>query len=164
MMTQPAPATQSAQVPLGEVQRFLFEALPVAAIAHSYHVDALADPVVQQDPQYQRFSLIELNELHHQVAALGALMRLQMGDQTALRNLGMNLVGFIQNRQAALQVAQNFSPSVLANPANQVLMGLVQQSNQQVAQNWPVLMQTLSATQPPVPGPLMVRQPQAQGC
>ncbi len=159
MMTQTAPAMQSTQIPFAEVQRFLSEALPVAAVAHSFHVDALADPAVVQDPQYQRFNLIELNELHHQIAAVGALMRLQMGDPTALRSLGMNLVGFIQNRQAALQVAQNFSPTVMANPANQAMMSLVQQSNQQVMQNWPVLLQTLSASQPPTPGPLLVRQP-----
>jgi predicted RNase H-like nuclease len=162
MMQQPSPAAQSAQIPLGEVQRFLMEALPVAAIAHSFHVDALADPALQSDSQYQRFSLIELNELHHQIAALGALMRLQMGDPTALRSLGMNLVGFIQNRQAALQVAQGFSPAIMANHANQVMMSLLQQSNQQVTQNWPVLAQTLTAMQAPAPGPLMVGKPMAQ--
>lgn len=150
------PAAPFRQLPLAEVERFLLEGMPVAAIAHSFHVDALADPALRRDPLFQRFSVIELNELHHQVAALGAIQRLKMGDQTALTSLGLNLAGFLQNRQAALALAQQFRPAVLQHPALRAMFSLVQQSNQQIAANWPVVQQAILATGAPAPGPMLV--------
>jgi hypothetical protein len=149
----PAPAAQP--LPLADLQRFLLESVPLAAIAHSFHVDALADPLIRNDPAFQRYSLIELNELHHQVSALGALLRITMGDPTAWQSLGLNLAGFLQNRMAALTVARSFTPTVLQHPASQVMMQLTQQSNQQIAANWPAMQQTLAVTGAPLPGLLV---------
>lgn len=145
-----------AGVPLGQVMQFALESLPLAAVAHSYHVDALLDPLLQQDPRYQMYSLIELNELHHQVSVLGSLLRMQMGDPTAAESLGRNLAGFIQNRQAALQVAGTLRPQVLAHPLTRTVLALTEQSNRQVASYWPVLAQTIAATGAAGPGSLLV--------
>lgn len=143
-------------VPVAELMRFMMEGLPVAAIAHSYHVDALVDPRVGSNPQFQEFSLIELNELHHQIAALGSLLRLEIGDPMAQESLGMNLAGFLENRQAALAVASRFPPLVTNNPAVKKMMDLTQVSNEQVEANWPLIQETLAATGAPSPGALLV--------
>lgn len=156
-----SPAPARTRLPMAELERFMMEGLPVAAIAHSFHVEALTDPRVQADPAFQQFSMIELNELHHQVAALGAHLRHMMGDPTAMQSLGLNLAGFLQNRQTAMQMVPRFAPTTVQNPAVQVMMGLTEVSNEQVAQNWPVLTQALAATRAPVPGPMLVgRLPQ----
>ncbi|MFZ5817318.1 MAG: hypothetical protein ACOY93_18805 [Bacillota bacterium] len=149
----------AAGVPVQAVERFLMESLPVAAVAHSYHVDALRNPAIQADPVFQRFSLIELNELHHQIAAVGSLLRLQAGDPRAAESLAHNLAGFVQNRQAALRLVPQFSPLVRQNRALRNMMALTQRSNQQVAQNWPVISRTLAAAAAPAPGPLLVGRP-----
>ncbi len=155
----PSPRSDGQAIPWEGVTEFMVDALPVAAVAHSHHIDALADPRLQQNPEFQRFSLIELNELHHQIGAMGALMRLSQGDTAALRSLGTNLAGFLQNRQAAMQVAGRFPPVVTQNPSVQQMMQLTQQSNQQIARNWPVLQQALSASRGPAPGPLLIGAP-----
>lgn len=147
---------RAANVPVAALERFLNEGMPGAAVAHSYHVDALMDPRVGSDPTFQAFSLIELNELHHQVAAMGALERLKMGEPDALRSLGTNLVGFLQNRQAALSLVPDFPPYVTRNPSVQRMMQLIQQSNQQVAANMPLIQQTLQAADGRAPGPMLV--------
>ncbi|MFZ5825789.1 MAG: hypothetical protein ACOY94_15940 [Bacillota bacterium] len=144
-------------MPLAAMERFLLESLPVAAVAHSYHVEALRNPILQRDPAYQRFSLIELNELHHQIAAYGDLIRMQQGDPTAADNLAFNLAGFLQNRQAAMRMLPQLSPAARSHPAMQRVMGLMQVSNQQVAGNNQLLNQTFAMTDAPVPGPLLVR-------
>lgn len=145
------------RVPWGALYRFAMEAMPVAAVAHSYHIDALMDPRLQDDPAFQEFSEIELNELHHQVSTLGALLRHNMGDPTALNSLGVNLAGFLENRRAALAVSRRFSPEVRANPAVQEMMRLTELSNAQVAANLPVIEQALAAAQSEDPGALLVR-------
>lgn len=142
------------------LQRFLMESLLVAALIHSYHVDALRDPQLRMDPALERFNLIEVNELHHQIAALGASLRLQQGDPRAMNSLGYNLAGFLENRQAALQASRNLSPRTRQNPNVQRLMPLVQQSNQMVQQNLPVLTQAIQASGvSATPGPLLIGRP-----
>jgi len=152
-------AVGQVSIPLQEIQQFLLSATPVAAVAHSHHVDALSNPTLRADPTFQQFSLAELNELHHQVAALGSLLRLQMGDAGAARSLGYNLAGFLQNRQIGLQLGQRLSPTARNNPSVQALMQLTQVSNQQIAANQNVLNRTLAATGAAAPGPLLVRDP-----
>lgn len=147
---------RTVEVPVAALQQFMNEATPVAAMAHSYHVDALMDPRIDADPVFQEFSLIELNELHHQVAAMGALQRLMMGEPGALQSLGVNLAGFLQNRQAAMSLVPQFPPYVTRNPSVQKMMKLTQQSNKQVAANLPVIQQTLNAAGAPAPGPMLV--------
>lgn len=141
---------------LDQIERFLLEGMPVAAMAHSYHVQALADPEIGPDPIMQRFSLIELNELHHQVAALGDVLRLRRGDQSAAATLGYNLSGFLQNRQLGLQVARQFPPAMLRHPAVQRTLALTEQSNEQIARNWPLLQRAMAQTAAAAPGPLLV--------
>lgn len=133
------------QVPVQQLQRFLQQGMPGTAVAHSYHVDALRQPEVRNDPSFQRFSDTELHELHHQVAALGSLMRLQMGDQNALSGLGYNLARFVARRQEALQTAQQFPAEVRDNPDVRRMMNLVRQSNRQLEQYWPAISQAVSA-------------------
>lgn len=153
------PGAAAPALPLQALQTFMSEGLPLAAVAHSVHVDALSDPALRQNRQFQRFSEIELNELHHQIAAVGAMLRMQMGDPRAVMSLGINLAGFLQNRMAALAMVAHFPPAVMRHPDVQMLMALVDQSNRQVAANWPVLQSTLAATGAPAPGPLMVDTP-----
>lgn len=133
--------------------------MPLAAVAHSFHVDALHDPKLQDDPAFQRFSLIELNELHHQVAAMGSLLRMQMGDRSALQSLGANLMGFLANRQLGLQAAQQLPASVRQDPRVMTVMQLTEMSNQQVAQYMPVLAQTVQMSGAPTMMPLLVGRP-----
>lgn len=152
------PSTVSA-FPLSAVTQFLNSGLPVAAVAHSFHVRALMDPSLRSIPAFQQFSLVELNELHHQIAALGALIRLQQGDSSALTDLGTNLAGFLQNRLIGLQVTQALPAQVLQSPSIQAMMALTNLSNQQVLQNLPVLSQALVTSGAPAPGPLAVGAP-----
>jgi hypothetical protein len=152
---------RGAGVPWGALYRFVAESMPVAAIAHSHHADALMDPHLWTNPLFQEFSLIELNELHHQVAVLGTLLRHQMGDPTALASLGMNLAGFLENRQAGLAVASQFPPEITSHPKVQEVMRLTQLSNEQVAANMPVIERTLALAESPAPGALLVRPPRA---
>lgn len=130
--------------------------MPLAAVAHSFHVDALRDPKLNADPTFQRFSLIELNELHHQVAAMGSLLRMQMGDRTALQSLGANLAGFLANRQLGLQTAKQLPAAVTQDPRMMTVMQLTEMSNQQVAQYMPVISQTIQAAGSPTTKPLLV--------
>lgn len=146
-------------LPLRQLNRFMMEGLPVAAVAHSYHVEALTDPQFRRNPAFQRFSLVELNELHHQVAALGSLLRVQMGDASALASLGANLQGFLQNREMGMQLAQQLPEAIRQDPRMQRVMALTQQSNRQVARNWPVLMQTVAAADGAAPGAMLVHCP-----
>lgn len=150
------PAPPPAQVPQ-ELVRFLNESMPMGAIAHSHHVDALADPAIGKEPTFQRFSLIELNELHHQVAALGAVLRMQQGDPTAFKSLGYNLAGFLQNRAAALEAARNLPEAVKQNPHVRRMMALIQQSNQRVQQMMPLLQEVIRRSGATGPGPLLVK-------
>lgn len=133
------------RLPVQQLQRFLNQSMPGAAVAHSYHVDALRQPEVRNDPSFQRFTDTELHELHHQVAALGSLMRVQMGDQNAVNGLGYNLARFVARRQEALQSAQQFPAAVRENAAVGRMMNLIRQSNRQVEQNWPAISQAVSA-------------------
>lgn len=133
-------------LPVSELRNFIMQSLPVAAIAHSYHVDALANPNLRANAAFQRFSEVELNELHHQVALLGALLRLDMGDVSAIADIGLNLAGFLQNRQMAGQLASRLPASVRQDPMVATVLSLVNQSNQQLAQNWPTITRTLTAT------------------
>lgn len=146
-------------VPLRELRRFMMEGLPVAAVAHSYHVEALSDPKVGKDPAFQRFSLVELNELHHQVAALGALLRLQMGDPSAMASLGANLLGFLQNRGLGMYLIEQVPASVRQDPRVQRMLVLTQRSNQQIARHWPLLMRVVTASGASAPGPMQVACP-----
>lgn len=132
------------------------ESLPLAAVAHSIHVDALADPNLRANPQFQAFSQVELNELHHQIAALGGLLRTMMGDPAGPASLAMNLAAFLQNRALGLQAAQILPPAVLSHPAVRVLMGLTEQSNQQVAAYRPALAPLFASIPVASPGPLLV--------
>lgn len=143
-------------LPLDAMEGFLLQSLPVAAVAHSYHVEALRNPTLQRDPTFQRFSLTELNELHHQVAALGDLIRLQQGDPTAAEALAYNLAGFLQNRQQGMRMVPQLPAAARNHPAMQQVLQLMQVSNQQVTRNSRLLNQTFAMTQAPVPGPLLV--------
>lgn len=133
-------------IPLETLQQFVMQSLPVAAVAHSYHVEALADPRLQNNEAFQQFSLVELNELHHQIAAVGNVLRLAQGDQSAAQWLGYNLSGFLQNRMLGLQLAQRLPQAAKQNPAMQRVMALTELSNRQVQQYLPTLQRTLSAT------------------
>jgi len=144
---------------LRQLCQFMMAGLPVAAMAHSYHVEVLMDPQFRNDPVLQRFSLVELNELHHQVAAMGALMRLERGDPTALSSLGANLQGFLENRQRGMEVMEGLSDAVRQDPRMQQMMALTQVSNQQISQNWPLLMQVVRMANGAAPGPLLVNCP-----
>lgn len=146
----------TAAIPMAALRQFMSQSLPVAAIGHSFHADLLLDPRYQCDPSLQQFSRIELNELHHQIAAMGALLRLQRGDQTAAASLGANLAGFLQNRQAALQVMPQISAQIQQDPRMQAMMRQVARSQQQVLQNLPVLSRAVMATTTTTPGVMMV--------
>ncbi|HYF95885.1 MAG TPA: hypothetical protein VD969_27010 [Symbiobacteriaceae bacterium] len=142
-------------LPLSTLQQFVAQSMPVAAVAHSYHVDALSDPTLRSDARFQQFSLAELNELHHQVALLGNLIRLSQGDQTAAAGLGLNLSGFLQNRMIGLQLAGQLPAAAMQHPSVQRLMALTEMSNQQVTQYLPAIQQTLAATGARLPGMLV---------
>lgn len=132
------------------------ESLPVAAIAHSIHVDALADPALNANPQFQAFSLIELNELHHQIAALGGLLRTQMGDPSGPVSLAMNMAGFLENRALGMQAAQRLPANVRRHPAVATVLQLTDLSNQQVATYAPQLAPLMQVLPAVSPGPMMV--------
>lgn len=142
-----------------QVKTFLTNATPGASVAHSYHVEALTVPGVGTDPAFQRFSLVELNELHHFVAALGSVYRFEQGDPTALQSLGLNLAGFLENRQMALRLAASLPPAVTRNPQVQAMMSLIQKDQQQLEQNLPLLKRVIALSGVPSPGPLLVRCP-----
>lgn len=144
---------------LRQLRQFMMAGLPVAATAHSYHVEVLMDPQFRNDPDLQRFSLVELNELHHQVAAMGALMRLECGDPTALASLGANLQGFLENRRRGMELMDGLSSAVRQDSRMQQMMALTQVSNQQISQNWPLLTQVLQMANGAAPGPLLVHCP-----
>lgn len=152
-------AGQALPATLAQLQRFAEESLPLAAVAHSYHVDALANPQIAEEPSLQQLSLVELNELHHQIALLGALLRLQAGDPTALQSVGRNLAGFLENRQLGLQIAATLPIRVRQEPAMQEALRLTEESTRQVAQNWPLLVQMVRLTGAASPGPLLVGRP-----
>ena len=141
------------------VKTFLTNATPGASVAHSYHVEALAIPTLRADPAFQRFSLVELNELHHFVAALGSINRFEQGDPTALQSLGLNLAGFLENRQLALRLAGALPPAVTQNPLVQMMMNLIHQDQQQVEKQLPLLNRVIAMAGVPSPGPLLVRCP-----
>lgn len=148
-------------LPLQAVEQFLIQSLPLAAVAHSFHVDAMRDPRLHRDPAIDEFNLIELNELHHQVAALGALLRMQQGDASALASLGYNLAGFLENREAALRAGPRLPPTALQNPAMRQVMALIQQTNQMIQQYMPAIMQTIQASGvTDTPGPLLIGRPE----
>lgn len=149
----------AAALPLAAIQQFLTEGLPLTALAHSFHVDALLDPSIRANPVFQQFSLVELNELHHLIAAQGALLRIQLGDPGGLRSLGVNLAGFLQNRQAGLQLSAALPPAVRQNPAVQATLSLIQQTQQQVVQNLPIISQAIAVSGAPAPGPLLIGRP-----
>lgn len=142
--------------PVAQVERFLMEGMPGTVIAHSYHVEALRDPALQDNPVFQRFSLIELNELHHMIAAMGAIMRWRQGDPTAAEQLAINLAGFLQNRQAAMEVARTFGPRVTGNPAVQRVLHLVEESNRAIERNLAMLQQVTALAPAGAPGALLV--------
>lgn len=142
----PQAIAMAAGIPLNELRSFIMQSLPVAAIAHSYHVDALANPNLRSNAAFQRFSEVELNELHHQVALLGALLRLEMGDASAIADIGLNLTAFLQNRQIAGQLAARLPAAIRQDPLVATVLNLVNQSNQQITQSWPTITRTLSVT------------------
>lgn len=146
---------------LAQVKKFLMDGMPLTAIAHSYHVDALLIPDVGGNQAFQHFSLIELNELHHQVAALGAVLRAEKGEQGALHDVALNLSGFLENREAGLKAAPALPSEIQRNPLIQKIMGLIQQTQVQVNQNLPILNRVIALAGSPSPGPLLVHCPGA---
>ena len=156
----PGPAEQpwhgKARLPVDQIERFLTEGMPGTAIAHSYHVDALLVPELQADANFQRFSLIELNELHHQIAAMGAILRWHQGDPNAVQDLAVNLAGFLQNRQAAMEASHALGPHVTGNPAVQRVLHLVEQSNRAIERNRPALQQFTAMVPTGEPGAMLV--------
>lgn len=156
---QPQPTrtlTPTQEATLQTAEQFLMEGLPVAAIAHSLHVDALADPTLNTNPQFQAFSLIELNELHHQIAALGGLLRTQMGDPSGPASLAMNMAGFLENRALGLQAARTLPARVRNHPAVAAVMQLTDLSNQQIASYAPALSPLMQVLPSVSPGPMLV--------
>jgi len=133
------------QLPVQQLQRFFQQGMPGTAVAHSHHVDALRQPEVRNDPSFQRFTDIELHELHHQIAAMGSLHRVQMGDPRAVDSLGYNLSRFVARRQAALDEVRQFPAAVRNNPDVRRMISLMQQSNRMVRQNWPYISQAIAA-------------------
>lgn len=132
------------------------EGMPGTAIAHSYHVEALRDPALGSNPTFQRFSLIELNELHHQISAMGAILRWRQGDPAAAEQLAINLAGFLQNRQAAMELARTFGPEVTNNAAMQRVLHLVEESNRMIERNMATLQQVTALAPAGAPGALLV--------
>jgi len=147
-------AMPTAGLPLHELRAFLMQSLPGAAIAHSFHVDALANPAVRTNTAFQRFSEVELNELHHQIALLGSVLRFDMGDASALGDIGMNLAAFLHNRQMAGQLAARLPATIGQDPMVATMLNLVNQSNQQIAQSWSTITRTLNAAATVAPGSL----------
>ncbi|WP_374713699.1 hypothetical protein [Symbiobacterium terraclitae] len=152
MMYGPVPWSQRGrprfppqQAPVRQLNWFVQQTLPGTAVAHSYHVDAMRRPELSSDPAFQRFHEIELHELHHQIAAMGALQRLQMGDRRALEGLGYNLSRFAARRQSAMQTARQLSAAVQNDPNVQAMMNLVRQSNRMIRQYWPYIAQAIAA-------------------
>lgn len=133
------------QVPVRQLNWFFQQAMPGTAVAHSHHADAMRQPELRGDPAFQRFNEIELHELHHQIAAMGALQRLQMGDRGALESLGYNLARFAARRQAAQEAARQLPAAVRNDPHIQQMMRLIRQSNRQIQQYWPYIAQTIAA-------------------
>ncbi len=149
----------AAGLPINSLMQFANQGLPVAAMAHSFHVRALLDPTIRSDKTFQKFSLIELNELHHQIAMLGSLLRLAQGDQTAAADLGVNVAGFLQNRSMGLQLAQQLPASITQNPAVMQMMALTDVSQRQVTENLPMLQQVVATTGASAPGVLVTGDP-----
>lgn len=141
---------------VAELRQLLFSSMPDTAIAHSYHVEALLDPALHNNAEFQRFSEVELNELHHQIAALGCLYRMQQGDPNALACLATNLQGFLENRRLAMQLAQQLPASVRQTRSVQSMIGHIQQTQQAVQRNMPLIQQFEAAVRAPSPGPLLV--------
>lgn len=141
---------------LAEIRQMLFSSIPDTAIAHSYHVEALRDPAFRNNAEFQRFSEVELNELHHQIAALGCLYRLQQGDPNAMSCLATNLQGFLENRRLALQLGQQLPAALRQTPAMQQMFSHIQQTQQAVQRNMPLIQQFEAAVQAPSPGPMLV--------
>ncbi|MEW8979115.1 MAG: hypothetical protein AB2385_11980 [Symbiobacterium sp.] len=135
----------AARVPVQPLGRFFQQTLPGTAVAHSHHVDALRLPEVRNNPAFQRFTEIELHELHHQIAAMGALQRLRTGDRRALESLGYNLSRFVARRQAAQEAVRALPAAVRNNADVQRMLRLVRQSNRQIRQYWPYIAQAIAA-------------------
>lgn len=160
----PARSTYKGQQPtravpeaaLAEIRQLLFGSIPDTAVAHSYHVAALMDPAVGQNESFQRFSEVELNELHHQVAALGCLYRMQQGDPTAASCLAANLQGFLDNRQLGLQLAQQLPTRVTQNRNVQMMTRLIGRTQQAVEQHLPTIQSFVAGVGAPSPGPMLV--------
>lgn len=152
----PGPAQAPPQAALGQIRQLLFSSIPDTAMAHSYHVQALMDPAFRDNPEFQRFSEAELNELHHQVAALGCLYRMQQGDPQAVTCLAANLQGFLDNRRLSMQLEQQLPAAIRQAPSVQMMMRHIQQTQQAVQRNMPAIQQFEAAVQAPNPGPMLV--------
>lgn len=149
-------AVPGPQTALAEIRQLLFRSVPETAMAHSYHVEALLDPALRDNQAFQRFSAVELNELHHQVAALGCLYRLQQGDPQALTCLAANLQGFLDNRQLALQLAAQLPAAVRQNPSFQAMRSLIEQTQQEVQRHMPAIQRFEASVAAPNPGAMLV--------
>lgn len=146
---------------LAEIRQLLFSSIPDTAVAHSFHVAALMNPAIRDNAEFQRFSEVELNELHHQVAALGCLYRMQQGDPEAASCLATNLQGFLDNRLLGLQLAQQLPAQITQNPNVQTMTRLVGQTQQAVQQHMPAIQSFVAAVRAPNPGPMLVGGPGA---
>ncbi|MHB9146604.1 MAG: hypothetical protein ACYC5Y_14895 [Symbiobacteriia bacterium] len=150
---------QSAHAVLAQLKQFLQAGMPLTEMAHSYHVEALLKPGIGDNAAFQHASLVEINELHHQIAAMGAILRAEQGDPTALRDVGVNIAGFIENRRLGLQLAQALPASVKNDPAYQKMDRLIQETQRQNEKNMALLQQAVALGGNLTPGPLLITGP-----
>jgi hypothetical protein len=133
-------------IPTEELRNFLHQSLPSAAILHSYLVRVRWDPALKEIPPMAQFSENVIHELHHQMGLWGAILRLNMGDPTAVDDVGLNLARFIHRRQAAMALVAQFPLEVRQNPQVRAVLSAINESNAEVEAYWPLLRQTLAAT------------------
>lgn len=129
-----------------QLNRFVADSLPIAALVHSYLVELRWEPRLRGVPSLEEFSDNALHELHHLTALRGALLRLDRGDPTAWSSVGLNLARLLHRRQITMERAARLPAAVRQDPRGRFMLSLIDQGNRQLQRYLPIILQTIRAT------------------
>lgn len=133
-------------VQANQLNQFVAESLPTAALLHSFLVDLSWDPQLGNDQSLATLSENAQHELHHLAALRGALARLNQHDPKAWSSIGLNLARLLYRRRVTTLNAARLSPDIRQDPRGRSILSLIEQENEQIEPYIPLIRQTIIAT------------------
>lgn len=129
-----------------QLQQFLGESLPLAAVLHSYLADLRWNTTVGRDPGFEEFSENAVHLLHHHIALWGALQRAEAGDPAAWSSIGLNLARLLYRYQVTMDQVGGLPEAFRAEPWGQAVLQILEYEDRMIRNYLPAFRRVIMAT------------------